>query len=289
MNTISKAVTLLGLALGVTACGYVTPPKAAVPNAPVPFPEGPRSTMVVQKTFRIGTLDFGAECGDDDCDGKLNKAIPAALLTELKQTGRFSVYEAGAIRVDGLFAEGNAHAIVDAYLSGKITRKTAEEVCFDVWLSNANSHEVLYAQTTCAKVTGATAATGGDDEKPQKPGTAGDVDREGIKLLAQEIARSIKQVGSAQVTSVSGQLVYVNKGQKSDVMPGMVAYLVATGDTTKDETIHTKVEAYTGVQPAGLPAEVVGQIYIVSVEGEHSVGKLFAGDYALPGDTVFFK
>lgn len=283
-----RSALLLGALLLASACvpavAPATPPpapaapKAAIPNAPVPFPEGPRATMVVQKTFRIGTLDFGASSKDQESN--LNKSIPAALLTELKATSRFSIYEAGAIRTaQGLFSENNAADLADAYLSGKISRLTDREVCFDVWLSNANSHEVLYARGTCAKLTG---GEGGEGSKR-------DVDRQAITLLAQEIARAIKQVGSGQVTSVSGPLVYVNKGASSDVMPGMVAYLIATGDTTKDEAVHQKVEAYTKVKPAGLPAAVVGQIYIVSVEPEHSIGRLFAGDYALPGDTVYFK
>ena len=255
------------------------PVAAPIPNSPVPLPDGPRTTMVIQKTFRIGTLDFGTTSKDQE--SQLNKSVPAALLTELKHTDRFSIYEAGAIRAQGLFSEGNADALVDAYLSGKITRVTSREVCFDVWLSNAHSHEVLYAQSMCAKLT---AGTG----EVSDSGTR-DVDREAVQRLAQEVARSVKKVGSGQVTSVNDDLVYIDKGAQSDVLAGMVAYLVATGDTTKDEGIHKMVAEFSGTKPVGLPDAVVGQVYIVSVEPDYCVGRLFRGDYALPGDTVFFK
>ena len=51
---------------------------------------------------------------------------------------------------------------------------------------------------------------------------------------------------------------------------------------------------YSGITPGHTwPTEatpiVVGEIYIVSVEDQYSVGVLYRGSYAIPGDTVFFK
>jgi hypothetical protein len=61
----------------------------------------------------------------------------------------------------------------------------------------------------------------------------------------------------------------------------------------RDAAIHTEVQRYTGVDPAGLATlatpVIVGEMYVVSVEDHYSVALLYKGSYALPGDVVFFK
>jgi hypothetical protein len=266
-----RAIILVLLATFALAC---RPSK--MPPTPTPSPA--RARMLVQKQFRLGTLDFGgSEIGD---------ALPAMLLTELRALGRFSVKEGGGIRtgrgdasLGAALSEKTASEYVDGYLSGTITSRDAQQVCFDVRLSNAVNHEVLFAKSTCAPLQSAA-----DTMLP---------DRDAIKRLADEITRAIKQVGHGKVTAVDGELVFIDKGADADVMPGMVAYVVGTGDSVSEPAIHMSVKDYTGIDPAQLVGAatpvVVGTVYIASVEKEYSVGLLFLGDYALPGDTVFFK
>jgi hypothetical protein len=235
--------------------------------------------LMVEKAFTILTLDFGtASDGEKGSHGTLNKALPAALLTELQTTGRFSIREAGAIRGEGLFAERNADRKADAYLSGKITSESDKEVCFDVWLSNATSHAVFYARSTCVEL------TAGEADRPGRLALS----RPAINRLADDIARSVKQVGSALVTSVTGRYVTVNKGSDADLLVGMPGYLVATGDGAKEDATHRAVMAYTGAKPTGAVPSVVAELYVVSVEKDRSVCRI-GRSYAVPGDTVFFK
>lgn len=261
------------------------------PAAPLVGPQQPRKRILIQREFRLGTLDFGRAAGDSH---ELSTVIPAMLLTELRDGGRFSIYEGGSIRAGGRIAsygggnvrvesmkslplnEDNASEYVDGYLSGTVTTLSAPQACIDLRLSNAVTHEVLYARAACVPVA-----------------ADGHVDRPAVKRIAEEVARAIKQVGNGKVTSADGGLVFCDKGAQAGVSRGMVAYLVATGDTVSDAAIHREVQRYTGVDPAQLAMVatpvIVGEMYIVSVEDQYSVGLLYKGSYALPGDTVFFK
>jgi curli biogenesis system outer membrane secretion channel CsgG len=274
---------LIALVLGVLLFSCT---KQAQP--PVPLPSKARARFYVPKQFRLATFDFGRraasaqnEKGAPTSTGGLEAAIPAILLTELRESGRFLVYEGGNIRGNGGEAlnEKTASEFVDGYLSGTITSEFKDKVCFDVRLQNAHNHEVLFAKNMCAGY-----SSSANLMQPE---------REAIKRVAEEISRVIKQVSYGQVVSADGHLVFVNKGKKHDVGRGMVAYLVSTGDSFRDPNVHTLVRDYTGVDPAagaaGSTPVVVGEIYIVSVEDDFSIGLLFKGDYALPKDTVFFK
>jgi hypothetical protein len=264
---------------------------AGTEPTPLVAPQQPRERRNVQREFRLGTFDFG-KVGPDPHE--LGAVIPAMLLTELHEAGRFSIYEGGAIRMGGRAVyyggaqprsdgskgppldEGNAVNYVDGYLSGTITTLGEEQACLDVRLSNAVTHEVLYSRDLCIDM-----AAGGR------------VDRAALGLLAEDIGRAIKKVGNGKVISAEGEFVYCDKGAKSGVRRGMVAYLVGTGDTVPDGKMHREVQRYTRVDPAQLSTMegliIVGQMYILSAEEDYSVGVLYQGTYALPGDTVHFK
>jgi hypothetical protein len=243
---------------------------------PTPIPPQARPRLQLHKLFRLGAFDFGR--GPDE-KNNLGQALPAMLLGELQETGRFSIHEGGNIRQHEALNEGTAKDLVDGYLSGTITSESASQVCFDVRLANAVNHQVLFTRTTCIGY-----QAGDRLMVPQ---------REPLKRLAEDIARAIKQVGYAPVLSADGDLVFVEKGASVGVVPGMVAYLVSTGDTIHDKAVHVAVKEFTGVDPAysltvSTPV-VIGEIYILSVEDKYCVGVRYRGSYVLPGDTAFFK
>src|SRR5512145_1231290 len=199
-------------ALLVTACARLATP-------PTPPPTGARPRILVQKQFKVGTLAFESHDNADPEIAVLGTAIPAMVVTELRGQSRFSIFEGGGIRAQGKkdapITEARAKDVVDAYLSGTITSLASDQVCFDVRLSNAVNHEVLFARNTCARITPA------DAKKPSFS-----VEREAIRRLSEDLARSVKQIERGAVTSADGHLVFINKGADSDVLPGMVAYIV---------------------------------------------------------------
>jgi curli biogenesis system outer membrane secretion channel CsgG len=250
----------------LAACGTYMVPLVA--------PQHSRERMLVQREFRLGTFNFGRAGGDTH---ELGSVVPAMLLTALREGGRFAIYEGGNIRSTGEpVNEHNASDYMDGYLSGTFTTLDNERACLDLRVSNAVTQEVLYSKPVCIPVT-----------------VDGRVDRDTVKRIAEEITLVIKQIGNGKVTSSDARMVFCNKGRQAGVRRGMVAYIVGTADTVTDPTIHREVQRYTGVDPAelvtvGTPI-IVGEMYVVSVEDEYSVGLLHKGDYVLPGDTVFFK
>ncbi len=268
---LTQRLAMVGL-LVITACRHNGPPLVN--------PQQQRPRILFQREFRLGTLAFGKIAGDTR---ELGTAIPAMLLTELRDGGRFAIYGGGRISSAKLeftkelpLNEENASDYVDAYLSGTLTSVSGQQTCLDLRLSNAVTQEVLYARTVCVAIA-----------------SDGRVDRAAIKRIAEEIARAVKQVGHGKVISADGQLVFCDKGAQAGVSRGMVAYLVGTGDTVHDPAVHREVQHYTGADPAQLATAttpiVVGEMYIVSVEDQYSVGVLYKGSYAIPDDTVFFK
>jgi hypothetical protein len=205
------------------------------------------------------------------------------LLTELKDIGRFNIFDGGNIRIgDGKEPINETTAKnhnIDGYLTGTITGVTSSQVCFDARLVNANNHEVLYAQSSCVNYRGQLAT--------------GSPDRSGIRRFAQDVSRAIKKVSHAKVLSADGQVVFISKGKSAGVIRGMDAYIVATGDSVATASIHQTVEEQTGVDPGALSTSkapvVVGHIYVIEVHKDYCLGWLYRGDYALPGDTVYFK
>jgi hypothetical protein len=258
----------------VVAC---LPVLAACSSVPVPLvgPQQPRERILLQREFRLGTFDFGKVPGDSH---ELGDTIPAMLLTELRDGGRFAIYEGGNIRSSGSepLNEGNASQYVDGYLSGTLTAAGEQQVCLDLRLSNAVTHEVVYARSLCLPLEG-----------------GGRIDRAAVKRIADEITLAVKQVGHGKVTSADGRIVFCDLGSRHGVRRGMVAYLEGTGEAVRDPAIHQVVQRYTAVDPTQLltvdTPVVIGEMYIVSVEDRYSVGLLYKGSYALPGDTVFFK
>ena len=260
-----------GFAASVTGCGNY--------RRPIPIPVRERARLTIPKAFRVGALDFGK----GDRKTGITDAVASLLLSELKELGRFSVFEGGSLsstdsKSEEILSEGNAKKYVDAYVNGTLTSLSKGEACFDVRLSNAFNHEVLFARPLCVPVatTDATMV----------------VQKEPIKRLAEEMGRAIKRVGYMPVVSADGRIVHIAKGKVDGITPGMVAYVVATGDAVADPGIHGAVRAYSGAPSDGLTLSspvIVGQLAVYSVEDKYSVCELYDGEYALPGDMVFFK
>lgn len=273
-NSISLAA--VAIFMTVTSCVPLMPPTKARLVMPLAATQQPRQRLVVEREFRLGTFDFGRASGDG---GDLSNIIPAMLATELRANARFSIYEGGNIRSDEqneLLNEKNAKNYLDGYLSGTITLASPQQTCFEVRLSNAVSYEVLYSRSSCVAL-----------------GERGQVDRSAVKRIAEEIERAVKKIGYGKVTSSDGKMVFFDKGTRSGVSRGMVAYIVATGDTVADVDVHRAVQSYTETEPSRLATAavpvVVGEIYVSAVEEEYSTGILYNGEYVLPGDTIFFK
>ena len=72
-------------------------------------------------------------------------------------------------------------------------------------------------------------------------------------------------------------------------MPGMVAFIVGTGDSVNDIKLHKSIAEYTGTKSVDAQPVITGQLYIVQVNEKQSIGIFYSGSYALPGDTVYFK
>lgn len=278
MNTAKLFLTALLLVLGLdlAACASAAPPPA--------IPVAPRARLVRPGQFRLGVLDFGtSNTNVGPSVFKLvdpAKAIPALLAAELKKGKRFSVHEGGGIRVGGgAMAETVALDYVDAYVNGTLVSDAPAETCFELRVHNAVNHEVLFARNACVGA--------------QRSDTTYVPDRAAVTRLADEVSRAIKEVGNAKVTAVEGKLVYIDKGADSDLMRGMVATVTATGDATQNEKTHEAIMRLTGVNPATLRSArepvIVGMIYLFNVQRDYSVGVLYAGDYAIPGDTVDFR
>lgn len=325
MVIVKRSLSLI-VFLSLVSCGTLSAPPIAKP-APV------RPALSVYEHFRIGALNFGdaREYGMRTNEqstpvDNMGRMLPAMLLSELETTGRFAVYEAGAIRAGSGFkpvlSEATATGMVDGYLSGTITGwdTTLGQVCADVRLSNAYNHEIMHTSHLCM-----TASI-----SPDKMG----IDRASLKKLAQEIARAVKRIGYARVIGAEGRRVLVDKGTRNGIKRGMVAYLRDTGSAEQDTIVHAFVSEFTGVanpaepvadmgstpatsdtaaggvangvtggvanpvelsQPAlnstaqrQLP-QVIGELIIIHADEYSSLAELVRGGYALPNDTVFFK
>lgn len=197
-------------------------------------------------------------------------AIPAMLVDEMHEQGRFAVFSGSA------FNENAAKSHVDGYLTGTVIKVSKEQVCFELRLANAHSYELIYTRYACVPL-----------EKDQLPR------RDSVKRVAQELGRAVKKVGGGQVTGVDGALVYINRGETAGVVRGMVAYVVASSERGSDATMLTTLKDYSAVAPSSLRSRaapiIIGQIYILSTEDDFSIGKLYEGDYVLAGDNLFFK
>jgi hypothetical protein len=278
---------------------------------PTPVPQQARHRLLVQKEFSVASFDFGRR-GNTEPPGApgapptsaaavaavagasagygLEQALPAMILSELHNEGRFAVYEGGNIRAGGkgeALNESSAFEYVDAYLSGTITSLAKDKVCFDVRMANAISHEVLFTKTACVPLQ----PDGSGVAPPVASAPNAQPQRDAVKRLTDELSRAIPKIGYARVTSADGRLIFIDKGAKDGVVRGMAAYVVSTGDSVHDPAIHGTVASFAGVDPASVAMSpiVVGELYVLSVEDTYSIGNLWKGEYALPKDTVFFK
>ena len=268
------------VASGVVGCKTTFPP--------LPQPTATRARLIIQREFGVAAVEFGRQNVEKDASPvNLANAIPAALLRQMREVGRFSMFDGGGLRLDGpqkglvrnaqtrtglALNETTANRFVDAYLSGTLLSSNGTQVCFNVRLANAVNHEVLYAANTCVASAG---------------------DRRALRRLAEDISRSVKRIGNAQVKSVYGKRIIVDKGGNSGIIRGMAAYVVATGENVTDPKIHQQVQAATGFNTqetitAGSDV-VVGELYVSEVNPDFAVCYMYKGDYLVPGDTVYFK
>ncbi|MGF1470064.1 MAG: hypothetical protein ACFCGT_28420 [Sandaracinaceae bacterium] len=256
---------------------------------PVAHPTPVRTPLVVYERYRLAAMDFGwVGTEDGGVLTQIAAALPAALLTQLGATGRFSVYDGGSIRQRAL-VERNANERLDGYVSGTITSwdlgRTPARVCADVRLASAYNHEVLQGMQACFDV--------------QVRERHVDVERPRVEALAQELARGIPQLDNARVLAAEGSLVMLDRGANAGVLRGMAAYIRATGELASDRELGELVTSFTNARPrvrqAGdqavssqLPA-IVAELVIVSVDDFTATAERVRGDYVLRGDAVVFK
>lgn len=268
-----KRLALLGALGTLGACIPLSFNSDKEPIVPTVGANHTRPRISAAREFRLGVFDFG---GGRDSERDLADIIPAMILTELRYGARFSVFEGGTIRLrEDPLNEANAKDHVDGVLSGTVTMVSPQQVCFDLRLANAVNFEVLYSRNVCVPVV---------EQRLS--------DRSSLKRVAEDIERSIKRVAYGKVTSADGNVVFCDKGSNAGVLRGMVAYVVATGDVVQDPEIHRRVHAYTSATDTptiGAAPGVIGEMYIIAVEPEYSVGVIHRGSYMVPGDTVFFK
>ncbi len=266
-------LALLGVVLSLGGCIPLHFRSNKEPIVPTVGANHTRPRISSAREFRLGVFDFGEGTGDAS---DLADIIPAMILTELRYGARFSIFEGGTIRLrkDPLNEE-NAKEHVDGVLSGTVTMVSPQQVCFDLRLANAVNYEVLYSRNVCVPVV---------EQRLS--------DRSSLKRVADDIERSIKRVAYGKVTSADDKVVFCDKGSNAGVQRGMVAYVVATGDVVQDPEIHRRVKEYaaaTDRPTIGAAPVVIGEMYIIAVEPEYSVGIIHRGSYMVPGDTVFFK
>jgi hypothetical protein len=266
-------------------------PMLGVP--PIAPPGHVRQTLHTGKRLRIVVLDFGAkpETNADTEKAALERTIPAMMLAELKKarefsdpsepTERFEVYDGGIERRQKAeIEEGNAHEVADAYLTGTLLSRKEGKVCFEVRLVNAVNYQVLTVRSACARVRNEQAGT-----DPVEP--------EPVMAIIDEIGRAMQPLQAGTVLSADGKLLIVNRGRALGVLPGRIAYLVDRGIADPDKNVTTWVHRYASIpafeNEVRAPAPIVGELYVLSVEKDYSVGLLYKGDFAVPGDVVQFK
>lgn len=282
---------------------------------PILMPTPARPPLLTAKEYRLGVIDFGkAAPSDTHPSDRVGPTVtgPSRIFTHLArelnpvpaaEPPRYTFFDHGTLRAGGPLNEQNAYKAhqLDAYLTGTV--RTGDH-CHDLRLVNAVSHAIISSY-------------------------AGYCEGEESTVAGRLIIDPLKNPGVAVVSSVKGTVIVINRGydKLKAMRSGMMARLVAGGDTLlaiasradraqpqtpeamiassgrQRELVRQRVRAFTGVDPAQVPVrsklrrgeigeiveEVVGEIYIASVEREYSIGILFQGDYALPGDLVVFK
>ncbi len=298
MFTSRFASMLLALPLLVTsACTTMY-----VAKRPIPAPDSVRSQVFFHKEFRLAVFDFP---GDPEKEmWGLRQSVPAMLTTALKDLknvstesgdlveSRFSVYSGGDPRISRDNTEeltgDQVQIVVDGYVSGAITRADSSEVCFVTYLHSAYTQELLWSDEVCSRLEG---------EEVRRPS------ERVVERLASNLSRTLPQIALANVVSAEsgtfgeqvGHFVEIDKGARHAVKRGMVAYAVAASEAVPTEGIGDRVQAFTGQNVAagqgGALAEgpVVALLYVVSVEEERSVARVYSGSHLFPGDKVFFK
>lgn len=245
---------------------------------PTPAPLPARKRLIPYEKLRIGVLEFSSPYSDKDH----GKSFPAVLMKELRKSNRFLIEEVAGFsgRV-----EGSGDKYLDMYISGSILRSSGSEACAEVRLVNAQNHEVIAAFSPCGlgeldnTVAGITKLFVKEKDSEAGEGEAAKK-RGGIKL--------------GSIVSVDGEVVVIDLGSKNLIRRGMVASTHAKGEYVEQSNVPLRkaLLAYAGEAKSvarHFHNDVVGSVYIVSVEPEYSIGVFYGGDYATPGDEVEFK
>ena len=288
------AITCARLAaLGVMSIACAT--DGPRPTLPFPTPQAiePRPQIAATRKFSLAILDFDAT--SDATSEKLGASglrvtLPAMLATELQRDGRFQVHEAGNLRRplgSELLDEASSSQNIDGYVNGTIVTARAsetgetEQVCFEVRLSNAYSHAMMFARSICSAVRVPNATLG--------------VERAGVKQVALEMSQALTRAPSGRVVHVSGRHVYIDRGRAEGIKNGMVALIIPTARTARDEHSLKLVSDYTGIASSEIPPieerGAIAQITVLALSEEphRSIALLVRGGRVAVGDTVLFK
>lgn len=254
---------------------------------PTPPVEYARPRLVVGKEFRVGMLPFAS--GEGDPHG-LDIVVPSMILAELgnvTEAGkpqRYATFEAGVLEGRSGLYEGSAAESLDGYINGTITSTSDSQVCLDLRLSNAFTHEVLATSSRCIGL--------------ERQGRGALPRKEGVHELAFEIGGQLGQPKAAKILNIDDRILTLDRGIKHGVKRGMAAYLREVGVAERSPAEHAELlRAFTGMSGSDEPPPsgkghdqiVVGEIYILSVDETTSIGVLYRGSFALAGDVVEFK
>lgn len=246
-------------------------------TVPTPAPLPARKRLIPYEKLRIGVLEFSSPYGDKD----YGKTYPAFLVKELRKTNRFLIKEVAGF---GGKVEGSGDKYLDMYISGNI-RSISREACAEVHLVNAQNHEVIAAFSPCGltELDNTVAAIAKLFLK-EKDGDAG----------AGDAANKRGGITLGSIASVDGDVVVINIGSKNLIKRGMVASIHAKGEFVDAQNVALRkaLLAYAG-EAKDLARhfynDVVGSLYVISVEPDYSIGVFYGGDYVVPGDEVEFK
>lgn len=253
------------------------------PRAPLP-PTAPlelaRPHLIVPTEFRLAIMAFGTSSGDA---GDMRLAVPAAILEQMGgiaqiaendgRRARFAVYEGGTLEARGNLSEPTAEDHVDGYLNGTITVRREDQVCFEYRVSNATTHEVFYAATACVV--------------HDRNG----VNRDAIKAIAKGIADKFDRQDDGRIENVDGRRIRIDKGKRDGVVRGQVAYVheIGAGEEQRKKIAQLLALPLLDDRKQLTDKIIVGEIDIVEVHENTSVGRLRNGSFVLRGDRVCFK
>lgn len=251
-------------------------------SSPVPAPLTGRKRIIPYEKLRIGVLEFSSPRNERDH----GKVFAAMFVKALRKTNHFLIHEVAGFRGK---IEGAGDKYLDMYLSGTI-RSAGNEPCAEVRLVNAQNHEIRSAFSPCGlgEVDNTVGAITKLFLKDKNKETDSDSDN------GEDSPRKRSGIKLGSVKSVDGNIVVIDKGSKNLIKRGMVASVHAKGEQLgrEEAELQKLTKIYAGQTRdfvTHFHNDVVGSIYVISVEPEYSIGVFYEGDYAIPGDEVDFK